>query len=269
MLNKIAQAYREGGLRRVVAAAYRRLASGPAHPHPVHVALDEIVREPGFNVVQLGAFVGNTPNDPLYSRLRDQLDSRGGRLICVEPVREHFDRLVGNYRGARNVFCENVAISDRNGEATFYRLGVDPVAHGYPDWLAQLGSLKSERMGSLWDRFEKDPGLKEFYLRHRVEETVTCLTFQELLRRHGVTRVDVLQMDVEGYEFEILSTIDFARTPIRFVNYESVLLHERKRDAEALMTGAGYAFFDHGQDTFCYRRDEDDRLTRRLVPSVG
>ena len=260
MWGKISQAYREGGFRRVAGATWRRLMSGPPRPHPVHAVLDEIVTQPDFTVVQLGAFVGNTPNDPLYSRLRHRLDRLGGRLICVEPVKEHFGKLVENYRGSKNVFCENVAISDRNGEATFYRLGVDPVAHGYPDWLAQLGSLKGDRMGSLWDRFEKDPGLKAFYLQHRVEETVTCLTFAELLRKHGVTRVDVLQMDVEGYEFEILSTLDLGRTPIRFINYESVLLHERKKDAEALMERAGYVHFDHGQDTFCYRNDEKVRF---------
>ena len=89
---------------------------------------------------------------------------------------------------------------------------------------------------------------------------MTCLTFAELLRKHGVTLVDVLQMDVEGYEFEILSTLDLGRTPIRFINYESVLLHERKKDAEALMERAGYAHFDHGQDTFCYRNDEKVRF---------
>lgn len=89
---------------------------------------------------------------------------------------------------------------------------------------------------------------------------MACLTIAELLRRRGVTQVDLLQMDVEGYEFEILSTIDFGRTPIRFINYESVLLHERKKDAEALMASAGYAFFDHGQDTFCYREGEEVRF---------
>jgi FkbM family methyltransferase len=260
MWNKITQAYREGGLRRVATATWRRLVSGPPRPHPVHEVVDAIVKQPEFTVVQLGAFVGNTPNDPLYARLRPRLDQQGGRLICVEPVKEHFSKLVENYRGSKNVFCENVAIADRTGEATFYRLGVDPVEHGYPDWLSQLGSLKSDRMGSLWDRFEKDPALKAFYLQHRVEETVTCLTFAELLRRHGVARVDLLQMDVEGYELEILSTIDFGQTPIRFINYESVLLHERKKEAESLMERAGYGFFDHGQDTFCYRTDEPNRF---------
>ncbi len=265
MFSKVVQAYREGGVKRVVNAAVRRLTSGPPRPHPVHVALDMIVKEADFTVVQLGAFVGNTPNDPLYSKLSQRLNRSGGRLICVEPVKEHFAKLVENYRGAPSVFCENVAIADRTGEATFYRLGVDPVAHGYPDWLLQLGSLKNDRMGSLWDRFENDPNLKEFYLKHRVEETVNCLTFAELLRRHGVTKVDLLQMDVEGFEFEILSTIDFGQTPIRFLNYESVLLHERQKDAEGLMTAAGYDFLNHGQDTFCYRKDEDPGLTRHFV----
>jgi hypothetical protein len=65
--------------------------------------------------------------------------------------------------------------------------------------------------------------------------------------------VDLLQIDVEGYEYEILRTIDFEKIPIRFVNYESALLHERKPEVESLMHRFGFLLKDHGQDTFCYR----------------
>jgi FkbM family methyltransferase len=179
-----------------------------------------------------------------------------GKLIVVEPVQSFFNILLKNYSGIPGVAFENVAISDRNGPAWFYRLGVDPVEHGQPEFLSQLGSLKEERMKSLWDNYENMVECQDFYLKHRVKEKVNCITFTELISRHRLAKIDLLQIDVEGYEFEILKTIDFKRIPIRFINYENVLLQENKSNAEKLMLRNGYSLVDYGQDTLCYKKPD-------------
>ncbi len=255
MIGKVLRKFNEGGIRGVFGAVYRKMLSRDIHP--MVAALDVITRNPGFSVIQLGAYIGNSGNDPLFKTLARRLREVDGKLIVVEPVKSFYDELVKNYAGIPGVAFENVAISDHSGPATFYRLGVDPVAHGYPEWLSQLGSLKAERMTELWDQYEADERLKEFYLKHRVQEVVQCVTFQELASRHHLTALDLLQMDVEGYELEILRTIDFGKFPVRFVNYESVLLHREKPNAEELMAGWGYQLADYGQDTFCSK--EGDR----------
>ncbi|MGZ4249692.1 MAG: hypothetical protein ACXVUE_15475 [Solirubrobacteraceae bacterium] len=51
---------------------------------------------------------------------------------------------------------ENVAIAETEGPRDLFRLdGVDPVGHGQPDRLTQLGSLPEDRMTELWDRYEQ------------------------------------------------------------------------------------------------------------------
>jgi FkbM family methyltransferase len=252
-VQRLCRKYRTEGIRGLQKGILRRLAGSRQFSNPVPTVIDQICKGNDFNVVQLGAHVGDTPNDPLFRTFSNRLKNAGGRLICVEPVKAHFEKLVENYRGVPNVFFENVAISDHAGCATFYRLAVDPVEYGFPDWLSQLGSLKDERMRSLWDRYEADQQIKEFYLQHRIEERVDCITFTELLHRHNLSRIDFLQIDVEGYELEILRTIDFNRIFIRFVNYERFLLHEHKQEADFLMRKNGFTLVDHGQDTFCYR----------------
>jgi FkbM family methyltransferase len=235
----------------------RTLFSKPprgASRHPIGFAISEITAKPGFVVVQLGAYIGKSENDPLYHTLVRQLQNVGGTLILVEPVKQYFEALVKNYAGVPGVVFENCAIADRSGTAELYRLDVDPVAHGFPEWLSQLSSLKEERMTDLWDRYESDQEMKKFYLKHRVQETVRCITFQELLRRNQIEKVDLLQIDVEGYELEILRTIDFRSVPVRFVNYECVLLQNEKPRAEKLMRKWGYRHVDFFQDTFCYKR---------------
>lgn len=145
MIKKILNKFRAEGLRGVVKGAWKKYG-GPA-VHPVKVALDTLTEESGFVVVQIGAFIGNTGNDPLFDSLRARLRSVGGTLIVVEPVKNFFDQLVNNYEGVPGVIFENVAISEQSKKADFYRLGVDPAAYGKPDWLSQLSSLKEERMG--------------------------------------------------------------------------------------------------------------------------
>lgn len=261
MIQRILRTYRDTGIRGIKAAIARRLHRKPTLS-PMSLALDAIFDRGDFTIVQIGAYIGDSVNDPLFERVKRELKKNNGRLICVEPVKQHFDALVRNYAGTPGVSFENVAIADRTGEATFYRLGVDPIAHGYPEWLSQLGSLKKERMEALWDKHEAMDDVKAFYLRHRVEEIVQCLTFQDLLHRHGIASVDLLQMDTEGYELEILSTIDFRRIPIRFVNYECVLLHEHKEETQRLMRTNGYRLIDHGKDTLSFKASDTDFISR-------
>ncbi len=87
-----------------------------------------------------------------------------------------------------------------------------------------------------------------------------CMTFTQLLRRHNIESIDLLQIDIEGYELELLKTIDFSATPIRFVNYECVLLHDNKGKAEQLMRNNGYLSIEYGQDAFCYKRSDKDLI---------
>ena len=260
IVTKVIQRFMTGGIRGVSKALYRKLFL-PAI-HPIDVAVDVITEKPGFSVIQLGAFIGNTWNDPLFKTIGKRLQEVNGKLIVVEPVKSFYDELIKNYEGIPGVAFENVAISDHSGPATFYRLGVDPVAHGYPGWLSQLSSLKAERMTDIWDQYEADKKLKEFYLKHRVQETVQCITFHELTHRHNLKTLDLLQIDVEGYELEILRTINFRKFPVRFINYESVLLQKEKPHAERLMTKWGYRLVNYGQDTFCYK-PSDKHLKRR------
>ena len=206
-----------------------------------------------IHVVQLGAYIGNSANDPLFSLLSQRLKQGDSHLIAVEPVHAHFQQLSKNYEGIPGVHLVNAAISDHTGTATFYRLGVDPVQHGFPEWVAQLGSLKKSRMRELWEGFENDKKIQAFYLEHLIEDRVRCLTLNDLIEEHNLDHIDLLQLDVEGYEYEILNAPDYPDIPIRFVNYESVLLQQNNHSAKRIMRRRGYHCIDHHLDTFCWK----------------
>ncbi len=224
-----------------------------------------LATRPSFCIVQIGANRGDTPEDPLFRFLSTELPAmtpeRRARtlVVLVEPAAEDFKRLRQAYAGVPCVRFENVAVAETRGVRELNRLGVDPVAHGYPSWMSGLASLRAERMTTLWDEYEKEHGpadrdIKGFYERWRAVEPVTCVTFADLLQRHGIKAIDLLQIDTEGYDYRILQTIDFNRIRPAFVNYERVLLQEDEAACRQLMTRAGYSLTDRGPDTLCTRR---------------
>ncbi len=265
---RLARKWRREGTSGLAAAMIRRLRGRRPGLPPVRMALEEIVRQPSFTIVQIGAYVGNSSNDPVYPLLRThagrlaRTNPPDHRVVLVEPVREYFERLVANYAGIPGTSFENVAISDRDGPATFHRLTVDPVTYGFPEWLAQLGSLKKERMGEIWERHEANAECQRFWREHSVSETVECLSFETLARRHELERIDLLQMDVEGSEYDILRTVDFSHLPIRFINYESVLLQEANPFCVELLARHGFRLMDHGDDTFAHTAADEPFMAR-------
>jgi FkbM family methyltransferase len=227
-------------------------------PSPMEGALNWLSSRDAFALVQIGAFVGDTSNDPIYAFLRATLPGHPARVaVLVEPVREYFDALRDAYRDLPTVHLENVAIAEEEGDRDFYRLapGVDPTEYGRGEWLAQLGSLRPGRMTDLWDRTEfwdhneRSQADKDFWHQHSTVEKVHCWRLDQLLDRHGLEHVDLLQIDAEGYDYEILRTIDFARLRPGFINYERELLFEDESACRAMLTDAGYVLFDWGLDT--------------------
>jgi len=59
-----------------------------------------------MSIVQIGVYIGDTPNDPLFEFLQTQVPTRVAgslktKVVLVEPIREHFDQLTTNYRACR------------------------------------------------------------------------------------------------------------------------------------------------------------------------
>jgi len=246
---------------------------------PISVVFEMTAGRQSFSVVQIGAYIGKTDNDPLYSLLVDRQTHadqskmrKRTKAVFVEPIREYFDLLCENYSDLQGAVFENVAIAESDGEREMFRLKVNPADYGFPDWLAQLSSLKKERMEGLWEAYEKNPEYQKFYLENRVAEKVQCMTLQELLEKHEMQDLDLLLIDAEGYDYEILKTLDYTTTMPKFINFERVLLQEEEGACRRMLESHGYHLFDWHQDTFCVRDDcwnEFKTAERRLLNRVG
>ncbi len=223
----------------------------------IHVLRELLSRQSHVSVVQVGAHVGNSENDPIHRFL---WSVRGGQCtaILIEPVRHLFEQLTANYaRCPADIRFENAAAAEAAGHRSFYRLKEGTDLTGMPGWMNQLGSLLPERIDAMWDACEQDPAHKSFLAENTIVDRVRCATIDEMRRKHGMAGIDFLQIDAEGYDYEILKTIDFESSKPKAVNYERVLLGDAEGECREMLQSHGYTLYDHNHniDTLCVLRE--------------
>lgn len=179
-----------------------------------------------FFFVQIGAFDGQE-GDPLH-----QLICRNNWCgILVEPQSQAFERLKRNYAGQDGLQFFNVAIGPEDGEITFYtrKSGDVQVASTQRHLLIKPGH----------------PG------KDVVERRVPCWNIHTLLEHAGAPdHIDLLQIDAEGFDFEIIRGIDFSRLKPSIIRYEHTVLSENDRSAcVAHLADHGYRFVLEDDDT--------------------
>lgn len=223
----------------------------------IHVLRELLSRQSHVSVVQVGAHVGNSENDPIHRFL---WSVKGGECtaLLIEPVSHLFKQLTANYaKCPADIRFENAAVAEEAGHRDFWRLREGADLAGMPDWMNQLGSLLPERIDTMWDACEQNPAHKRFLAENTIMDRVRCATVDGLRRKHGIGEIDFLQIDAEGYDYEILKTIDFESSKPKAINYERVLLGESEAECREMLQSHGYMLYDHDHniDTICVLRE--------------
>jgi FkbM family methyltransferase len=202
--------------------------------------------------------VGSNDGDQ-HDHLRPLIMSHGWTGVMVEPVPYVFERLRRNYGDVEGVALENAAIAERDGMMPFYHLAqvAEDERAQLPPWYDAIGSFSRE---ALLGHADKIPDIE----RRVVTTEVPALTFESLCRKHGVEGLDLLLIDTEGYDWEIIKTIDFSVRQPRLLIYEHYHLPKEVRaQCRELLHGHGFETLEEGFDTWCLDTRVDDRLTRR------
>ena len=191
-----------------------------------------------FYFVQVGANDG-IRFDSLYHLVANPRCSG----LVIEPVKEYFERLEMNYRPYPKIQPVNLAIHKEHEKSVIYR--VDPLKLvDLPDW--------ADGIASLLPAHHKGLNIPQHCM---VAEPVKCVHLMVLLEKHNVKRIDLLQIDVEGYDAEIVKMIDFQAIEPRIIKYEhKTITPQEKRETEVLLKNRGYSLFFEGQDTIALLR---------------
>lgn len=191
-----------------------------------------------FVFLQIGAFDGKT-GDPLC-RYVEKFHWHG---VLVEPQPRYFAALQKNYASAPNLIFKNVAVSDRRETRYLYTVLGDSVHQS--EWAPQMAS------------FDKDYLLREGFRESDLTATVVqCVTLDDLLDEVPHDRLDLLQIDVEAYDYEVLRRFNFERCRPRIVRFEHKHLGRSDHDAAVrLLLDHGYhvAVEPAGDTLACWR----------------
>lgn len=193
---------------------------------PNEFAFLATVLKPGHVFLDIGA------NDGFFTVFAARRVGQAGRVYAFEPSEREFTRLQANLalNRSRNVRAVRKALAEVNGQA----------------WL-KLGERGHEGQNTLGD------------FAHEVKQAgvqmVDLCRLDDFVRAEGLSRVDVIKMDVEGAEHRVLEgareTLQQFR-PILLLELLDQALRFQSSSAAAvvgLLRQAGYTIYDFSPST--------------------
>ena len=225
-------------VRKPARALYNRLPKY-FHDTPEKLIASAFPQEIPFFFVSIGANDGIS-GDPSADLIKHNSLCEG---IFVEPVSFLFERLRRNYGSSERFIFENVAIDEHNGARKFYYLNRSESngENKLPAWAEEIGSFDKSHI------LRHFPTLQDSEI---LSADMECITLPTLLERNHVRCVDLLLIDVEGYEVTILNQIDFGVIKPKMIMFE----HKHLSDADfctakAMFLRNDYRLTQFGRDT--------------------
>lgn len=169
------------------------------------------------------------------------------RGIAVEPVGEYFSELTKNFSCYENVRCVNLALHPTDNQIVMYKVAPEKL-HLLPPWAKGIASVLKDH--------HKISGIPTEHIR---EDIVNCIDFSTLLKTYGFGELNgsynYLQIDVEGYDAEIIKMIDFNTTTFDMIKFERKNLSKWDYETtETILTKAGYKIYHQIEDSIAVKR---------------
>tara|TARA_B100000513_G_scaffold194210_1_gene122666 strand:- start:250 stop:861 length:612 start_codon:yes stop_codon:yes gene_type:complete len=160
-----------------------------------------------FELVVLGAHIG--------VHIRDEISKiKNSPILLVEPVPHNVDAIKENLKEFKNIIIEPVAISNINEKKDFYFVKGNSINKLKKHWASGIGS------------FDKNHLISHRSKRFLIEDNdidkvvIETLRFKDLVKKHSITEIEKIIIDVEGFEYEILSDIDLVEIKINSIMFE-------------------------------------------------
>jgi len=126
---------------------------------------------PGAVVLDVGSNIGLFMNSVLKV-------CPTATLHCFEPVKKYYDISVEKFKGVSNIFINNVGLSNKKEEKTIF---LDTTNN--PGWNTYIQEETQSNMA---------------------RETTSLITLDEYCQGNGLTKIDFIKIDTEGFEAYIL-----------------------------------------------------------------
>jgi FkbM family methyltransferase len=201
-----------------------------------------------FGFISIGSHTGYWLEDELknYSNKK---------IILIEPVKYNLVELKERVKSYTNIVIEEVAISDKDETLPFYFIKRSSIEKLKKHWASGIGS------------FDKKHILNHRSKRFQVTEddiettSVKCLSFNSLKKKHSITSIDKLMLDVEGAEYKILKSIDLKETLIKNIMFEKKhfdgIFNEgnKLQEIKEILTSNGYQLLEIDKENILAKKE--------------
>ncbi len=148
--------------------------------------------------LQIGVHIGN---DEAFEIIKNYDVEMG---ILVEPLPHLIPHIKENYKNIKNITIENKAIAvDNSDSISFFYDTKDPIT--------ELSSMKKQH---LLEHNVKEEDIKEI--------KVETESLNSMMDRYGITELDYLFVDTEGFDYDILMSFDMDKYKIQNIIFEDI-----------------------------------------------
>ena len=203
-----------------------------------------------FFVLQVGANDGYD-NDPIHDFIK--IYNWSGLLL--EPQSYVFENfLKKTYKNHENLTLLNGAVAQDSGRLSLFKISFSNSR--WATGLTSFNPLGIERLiasGYIQERARREnislPKEKKEYI-EKIE--IAAYSFEELILTHNIEKIDLLQIDAEGFDYELLKMFPFESLKPKFINFEYTHLKDSDFNAcKAMLESYNYVLHKSDSDIFC------------------
>lgn len=207
-------------------------------------------------VVQIGANDG-IHNDPIHKFIKRD----NWRGVLLEPQRFVFEKyLKPLYRNTPGIVPLNAALDLTDGKKPIYKISISNSR-----WATGLTSFnRSVLEEGIKSGYIERQALKEGCLlpedRNKiiVEESVECISTESLVKRYSLEKIDWLQIDTEGFDFEIIKMFNIGVTKPVIIVYENMHFSPAQQvECISHLRNHDYECVNFGPNTLAMRKPVD------------
>lgn len=206
-----------------------------------------------LTVVQIGANDGIT-HDPIHKFIKRD----GWNGVLLEPQPEVYHRFLKKiYAKDKGITSVCAAIGEKDGTQDIYKIGFSDMR-----WATGLTSFSEEKVEKAFEEGIVASNCSKFGIaipkdkdRWISKEEVEVIAPQTLMKRYDIRKIDLLQIDAEGYDLEVIRIFDLPRTNPEAIVFENVGLNEPDYVAcLALLQENGYGTRKFGPNTLALKK---------------
>ncbi len=212
-----------------------------------------------FTVFQVGANDGIT-HDPIHKFIKR--DNWNG--VLLEPQKQVYDEYLRHiYKKNKGIVTLNAAVGFEDGEYNLYKVGFTDER-----WATGLASFDKSVLESSFE----NGYVQEQAKKHGIEvpeapedqisvEKIASLSPKTILRTYNIDIIHLLQIDVEGFDFEVIKMFDVAKTKPGMIIFESSHLSEEDyKDCLQHLESNGYITKKRGRNSVALGEQHQELL---------